>query len=121
MAAGGRILVAVCAAAVIAIIAVASLVPADMQIRTGLHWLVEHFLAFFVAALVVGLAWPRPILVAGALTVLSALLEALQGLMPDRVPDLPTALSGAAGALTGAVAASLTLYAAKRLRGGNPA
>jgi hypothetical protein len=45
------------------------------------------------------LAWPRPLIVAGVLTALSALLEILQGLTPDRVPDLPTALSGAGGAL----------------------
>lgn len=102
------------AAAVIAAIAVASLVPADMQIRTGLHWLVEHFLAFFGAALVLCLAWPRPMIVAGALMALSALLEALQGLTPDRVPDLPTALSGAGGALTGALAAKLLRRAQRR-------
>jgi hypothetical protein len=107
--------------AVVAIIAVASLGPADMQIRTGLHWLVEHFLAFSGAALILCLAWPRPVIVAGALMALSALLETLQGLTPDRVPDLPTALSGAGGALAGALAASLTLYAARRLRDGNPA
>jgi hypothetical protein len=34
-------------------------------------------------------------------------LEALQGLTPDRVPDLPTALSGAAGALSPALLATL--------------
>jgi len=97
-------------------IAVASLVPANMQLRTGLHWLVEHFLAYGGAALILCLAWPRPLIVAGALMAVSALLEVLQGLTPDRVPDLPTALSGAGGAIAGALLASLILYAAKRLR-----
>ena len=27
----------------------ASLIPANMQIRTGLHWQVEHFLVYFAA------------------------------------------------------------------------
>jgi peptidoglycan/LPS O-acetylase OafA/YrhL len=121
MPASGRRLIALCAAAVLAAIVVASLIPADMQLRSGLNWLIEHFLAFFVAALVLCLAWPRPVIVAAALMALSALLEMLQGLTPDRVPDLPTALSGAAGAVAGALAASLSLYAARRLRGGNPA
>ena len=33
--------------------------------------------------------------------ILAALMEALQGLTADRIPDLPTAFSGTAGALTG--------------------
>ena len=28
---------------------VASLIPANLQIRTGLHWQVEHFLFYFIA------------------------------------------------------------------------
>ncbi len=96
-------------AVAVAIIAVASLVPANMQIRTGLHWLVEHFLAYVGAAFILCLAWPRPLIVAGVLMAVSALLEILQGLTPDRVPDLPTALSGAGGALTGALVAKLML------------
>jgi hypothetical protein len=43
----------------------------------------------------------------------SALLEALQGLTPDRTPDLPTALSTAAGALTAGVLAKLVILARK--------
>ena len=43
----------------------------------------------------------------------SALLEALQGLTPDRTPDLPTALSAAAGALTAGVLAKLVILARK--------
>ena len=46
------------------------------------------------------LAWPRPFIVAGVMMAFAALLEALQGLTPDRTPDLPTALAAAAGALT---------------------
>ena len=81
---------------------VASLIPANMQIRTGLHWQVEHFLVYFFATSIFCLAWPRPFIVAGVMMAFAALLEALQGLTPDRTPDLPTALSAAAGALTAA-------------------
>ena len=46
-------------------------------------------------------------MVVGLLAAFSALLEVLQGLTPDRVPDLPTALSGAGGALAAGLLAKL--------------
>ncbi len=95
----------------VAAIAYASLFPADWQIRTGLHWLVEHFLLFLAATAVICLAWPRPFIVAGLLIALSALLEVLQGLTPDRVPDLATAWSGAGGAIAGVLLAQLAIKA----------
>ncbi len=95
----------------VAAIAYASLFPADWQIRTGLHWLVEHFLLFLAATGVICLAWPRPFIVAGLLIALAGLLELLQGLTPDRVPDLATALSGAGGAVAGALLAQLAIKA----------
>lgn len=101
---GGVILVAAVAA---------SLMPANLQIRTGLHWLVEHFLVYFVATSIFCLAWPRPFIVAGVVMAFAALLEALQGLTPDRTPDLPTALSAAAGALTAGVLAKLVILVRK--------
>ena len=88
---------------------VASLIPVNLQIRTGLHWQIEHFLAYFVATAIFCLAWPRPFIVAGVMMAFSALLEALQGLTPDRTPDLPTALAAAAGALTAGVLAKLVI------------
>ena len=103
-------------AAFVAAIVVASLIPAPWQLRTGLHWLVEHFLAYFAVTSIFCLAWPRPLIVGAALMLFSVGLEALQGLTPDRIPDLPTALSGAGGALAAALAASLVIHAA-RLRG----
>src|SRR5262249_37727920 len=39
----------------------------------------------------------RPLAVAGVAMILAGLMEALQGFTADRIPDLPTALSGAAG------------------------
>ena len=91
---------------------VASLIPANMQIRTGLHWQVKHFLVYFVATSIFCLAWPRPLIVAGVIMAFAALLEALQGLTPDRTPDLPRALSAAAGALTAGVLAKLVILGA---------
>ena len=102
--------------ALIAAIVVASLIPANMQLRTGMGWLTEHFLAYFALTALFCLAWPRPLLVGGALMVFSGALEALQGLTPDRVPDLPTALAGAGGALLAALLATLIIHAARRLR-----
>jgi VanZ family protein len=103
----------VAGAGVIAAAVVASLIPANMQLRTGLHWQVEHFLVYFVATSIFCLAFPRPFIVAGVMMAFSALLEGLQGLTPDRTPDLPTALAAAAGALTAAVLAKLVIMARK--------
>lgn len=97
------------AAILIAAIAVASLVPIAWQLRTGLHWLTEHFLIYFAATTIICLAWPRPFVVAAVLMVLAGLLEALQGLTADRIPDLPTAFSGAAGVAASALLADLVI------------
>jgi hypothetical protein len=101
-------------------IAADSLVPIAWQVRLGLHWLIEHFLAYFAAAAVVCLAWPRPLIVAALLITLAALLEALQGLTSDRVPDLPTALSGAAGAMAAALVAALVIRVWKGRKPAHP-
>ena len=71
------------------------------------------FPVYFLATPIFCLAWPRPFIVAGVMIAVSALLEALQGLTPDRTPDLPTALSAAAGALTAGVLAKLVILARK--------
>ena len=97
----------------IAAIVIASLIPANWQLRTGLHWQVEHFVSYFLATSIVCLAWPRPFVVALALMAFAGLLEALQGLTPDRVPGLPTALSGAGGVLAAALLAKLLIEAKK--------
>ena len=97
----------------IAAIAVATLIPEQWQLRTGLHWLTEHFLIYFAATTIICLVWPRPFIVAGVLMVLAALLEALQGLTADRVPDLPTAFSGAAGVAAAALLADLVISLGK--------
>jgi VanZ family protein len=104
-------LFALAGAALVVAIAVDSLVPAGWQIRLGLHWLIEHFLAYFAVTFVLCLAWRRPLVVAGLLMMLAALLEASQGLTSDRVPDLATAFCGAAGVMVGALLADLVVRA----------
>jgi VanZ family protein len=105
---------AVVSAMLIAAIAADSLVPVAWQVRTGLHWLIEHFLAYFAVTLVLCLALQRPVIVAGGLMAFAAIMEALQGLTTDRIPDLPTAFCGAAGVLAGALLADLAIGLLKR-------
>ena len=90
-------------AAAFAAVAMAALLPTKWVPRTGLGWQVEHFTIYFVTTLVLCIAFRRPYVVAISVIVSSAILEALQGLTPDRVPDLTTALCGAAGAIVAAI------------------
>jgi VanZ family protein len=96
-------------AALLAAIAVAVLIPAGWQVRLGLHWLVEHFLAFFTLTLVFCFAWPRPMAVAAFMLPVAVLLEASQALTPDRMADLATALFAATGVASAALLADLIL------------
>jgi VanZ family protein len=95
-------------------IAVATLVPAGWQIRLGLHWLVEHFFAYFAVTAIFCLAWKRPTAVAAVLLPVAVLLETAQGLTPDRTADLATALSAATGVAVAALLADLVLALGKR-------
>jgi VanZ family protein len=106
IAAGGVLLLAA--------IAVATLVPVGWQIRLGLHWLVEHFFAYFAVTAIFCLAWPRPTAVAAVLLPVAILLEMAQGLTPDRTADPATALSAATGVAIAALLADLVLALGKR-------
>ncbi len=103
-------LIYLCSAIALAAIAIASLVPTQWEFRLGLHWLVEHFIAYFAVTAIFCIAWPRPFVVAALLIVLAGMLEALQGLTVDRTPDLLTALSGTAGVLSAALLAWLVVH-----------
>jgi apolipoprotein N-acyltransferase len=82
-------------------------------VRTGLHWLVEHFVVYLAVTAVICVACPRPFIVATSLMVFAGLLEALQGLTLDRSPDLLSALSGAGGVLTAALLAWVVIRVQK--------
>jgi hypothetical protein len=97
----------------VAAIAVATLMPTGWELRTGLHYLFEHFLVYFAVTLLFCIAWPRPALVAGLLMVLAGLFEALQGLTIDRTPDLLTAMSGAAGVISAALFVQFIIWSRK--------
>ena len=96
-------------AVLLAAIAAATFVPAAWQIRLGLHWLTEHFLAYFVATALFCLASRRPMAVAAVLVPLAVVLETLQALTADRVADAVTALFAAAGVASAALLADLAL------------
>lgn len=110
--------IAAAAAVVLVAVTADSLVPVSLQVRLGLHWLIEHFLAYFALTLLFCLAWPRPFIVAVALMAIAGAIEALQGLTADRIPDLATAFCGAAGVLVGALLASLVTDVWQRERKG---
>jgi VanZ family protein len=105
MSVSGRIATKVCSIVTLGLMVYAALGPAKWQLRPMLGWKTEHFLGFLIVTLIACLASPRPLVVGLALMAMAGLLEALQGLTPDRIPDLPTALSGARGALLASVAA----------------
>jgi VanZ family protein len=103
-----------CAVAAIGLLVISSLSSAAAQPRTILGWQVEHFLGYFAVTLIVCIAWPRPLVVAGVLVVLSGLLEVLQAFTPDRHPNLIAALCGAGGVVVAAVFVELFIRARNR-------
>jgi hypothetical protein len=103
-------------ALLVAAIAYATLGPEGWQMRLGLHWLAEHFLAYFVLTALACLAWPRPMTIAAVLLPGAILLEAAQALTPDRTADPATALFAAAGVATAALLADLALALRRKRR-----
>jgi hypothetical protein len=104
----------VAGAVLLAAIALAAVIPEGWQVRLGLHWVVEHFLAFFTVTLVFCLAWPRPMAVAAVMLPVAILIEAAQVLTPDRTADFATALFAATGVACAALSADLVITLRKR-------
>jgi len=96
-------------AALLAAIVVATFVPAAWQVRLGLHWLLEHFLAYFTLTLVFSIATRWPMAVAAVLLPVAIVLETLQALTADRVADAATALFAAAGVASAALLADFAM------------
>jgi VanZ family protein len=99
-------------------IVVATFVPAAWQVRLGLHWLVEHFLAYFTLTLVFTLAARRPMAVAAVLLPIAILLETLQALTADRSADAVTALFAASGVASAALLADLAMALGRKATSG---
>ena len=108
-----RIFLKSCSIGTVVLMAYAALGPAKFQLRPMIGWKTEHFLGFMIVTFIACGAWSRPIIVGVIMMAVACLLEALQMLTPDRVADLPTALSSAGGALL----ASFTVEAFRRLHG----
>ena len=102
--------------AVVIVLTFVALGPARWQPRSGLGWEIDHFVGYFVIAVMFCLAWPRPLIVGGALAVFAVVLEGLQAFMPDRSSYYVAAIYSAAGVLTAALVAELFIRAWKRVR-----
>lgn len=110
-----RILKVCCVAALVVLVFV-GLGPPKWQPRSGLGWEIDHFAGYLVITLMFCIAWPRPLVVAGALIVFAVLLEALQAVPPDRSSDVFAALYSACGVVAGALIAELFIRARRRFQ-----
>jgi VanZ family protein len=97
----------VCSVAIMTLLVIGALGPANWTPRTALGWQVDHFLGYFAITLLVCYAWPRPFVVGGVLMATAFLLEGLQALTPDRSANLVAALCSAGGVLAAALVAEL--------------
>src|SRR5262249_14669285 len=102
-----------CSVAIMVLLVIAALGPGKWAPRTPLGWEVDPFVGYFAITSFVCLAWPRPFVVGGGLMAVSALLEGLQALTPDRSSNLLAAVCGAGGALAAALLAELFIRARK--------
>ena len=101
----------VCCIAILVLLAFVGLGPAKWQPRSGLGWEIDHFAGYFVITLMCCLAWPRPLIVGGALVFFAVLLEGLQAFMPDRSSYYMAAVYSAAGVVAAALIADLFIRA----------
>jgi VanZ family protein len=101
----------VCSMAIMVLLVVGALGPADWTPRTALGWQIDHFLGYFAITLLVCVAWQRPFAVGGVLVAAAFLLEGLQALTPDRSANLVAAFCSASGVLAAAVVAELFIRA----------
>ena len=90
--------------------------PATWQPRSGLGWEIDHFVGYGVITLMCCVAWPRPLVVGGALMIFAVLLEGLQAFMPDRSSYYLAAVYSASGVLVGALIADLSIRVWSRIR-----
>ena len=106
----------VCSVAALVVLVFAALGPGKLIPRSGLGWEMDHFISYFAFTWMFCLAWPRPLVVGGALMVFAVLLEGLQAFMPDRSSYYLAAVYSAAGVLTAVLLAELFVGAWRRFR-----
>jgi VanZ family protein len=97
--------------AIMVLLVIGALGPANWTPRTALGWQIDHFLGYFAITLLVCFAWPRPFLVGGVLVAAAFSLEGLQAFTPDRSANLVAALCGAGGVLAAALVAEIFIRA----------
>ena len=102
-------------ATAVAALTLATLLPTNWVPRTGLGWENEHFIVYFTTTIILSLASRKPYVVAIGLTTFAGVLEACQGLTPDRFPDLTAALSGAVGVMSAATLVIFIVWAKRAL------
>lgn len=105
--------------AAVVLIVVLSLLPGAWQERTGLPPHLEHFIAYWGTAGLMGLVWPggrRAIRHVILLAALSALMEYLQHFSPGRDPRFSDILWSSGGAVVGAGMALLVAHFDTRWR-----
>jgi hypothetical protein len=112
-----KLMLKVCSVAVLVLLVFAALGPAKWQLRTGLGWQIDHFVGYFALTLVVCLAWPRALVVGGALMASAVLLEGLQAFTPDRFADFYAAMYSAGGVMAAVLPADLFIRAPRQLNG----
>ena len=100
--------------AIMVLLVIGALGPANWTPRTALGWRIDHFLGYFAITLFVCSAWPRPFVVGGVFMAAAALLEGLQAFSPDRSANLEAALCGAGGVLAAALIAELFIRLSRR-------
>jgi VanZ family protein len=108
-------LIGLLGAAAVAGLSLATLLPTHWVPRTGLGWENEHFIVYFTTTIILSLASRKPYVVAIGLTTFAGVLEACQGLTPDRFPDLTAALSGGVGVMSAATLVILAVWAKRAL------
>jgi VanZ family protein len=111
-----RLILKVCSVAALVAIVIFALGPAKWTPRSGLGFQFDHFVGYFFFTLFFCLAWPRPLVVGGALAVLAVVLENLQSFLPGRSSYFVAALYSAAGVLVAALLAEVFMRAQKRFQ-----
>jgi hypothetical protein len=102
----------------VGVIAYLSLIPQDMEVRTGLLPGLEHSIAYAGTAGLLVLGYPGQAvwLIIGSLSAYSGLMEVLQSFSPGRHPAISAVLWSSAGAVVGGLIIS-SLRARSRGRG----
>jgi VanZ family protein len=89
----------------VVLIAYLSLVPEELEVRTGISGKLEHVAAYLGTSALLALSYPRkPWLIVLGLAAYGGLLEVLQSLSPGRTPSILDASASWSGAILGVVA-----------------